>query len=161
MGDFRFAGEWRIPADADRVYSALAEVEEYPVWWPGVAAARRIDEVSGEIHIHKLLPVELVFVATQFTADPDRRLLVARFTGDLDGTGRWDITPVRGGTRARYSEHIGIRIALARAIGPLARPVVHAGHERLMHLGERGLVRHLAQADRVRAVPDGHLRSGP
>jgi uncharacterized protein YndB with AHSA1/START domain len=146
MGEFRFIGEWRIGADADRVYAALADVEAYPEWWPGIVATRRIDSASGEIRVRELLPVDLVFTATQRTADPVRRVLVALFAGDLEGIGRWEIIPVPGGTRARYYEHLAVRVRLARAAGPLARPLIHAGHERLMRVGERGLAAYLDTA---------------
>jgi len=146
MAPFRFAGEWRIRADADGVYAALADVDAYPEWWPGVAATRRIDAASGQIRLRSLLPLEVVFTATQRTADPVRRVLVAHFSGDLDGVGRWQVSAVCDGARARYDEHFVVRAPLARRGGVLARPVVYAGHEHLMRAGERGLSRYLGAA---------------
>ena len=143
MSEFRFAGEWRIAAGADRVYAALADVEAYPNWWPAFADARRIDDVSGELHVHGLIPVELVIIARQRLADPERRVLLALFAGDVDGVGRWQINAVRGGTRARYDEHVAVRTRLARSAGMLARPVIYASHAHFMRVGERGLTRHL------------------
>lgn len=143
MGDFRFAGEWRIAADADRVYAALADVERYPQWWPGIAATRRINGSAGEIRLHDLFPVDIVFTAKQHTADPVRRMLVAGFTGDLEGAGSWEVFGVRGGTRARYHEHLVVRAAIARRAGVLARPLIHTSHAHLMRAGERGLARYL------------------
>jgi hypothetical protein len=143
MEALRFAGEWCIPADADRVYAALANVDSYPKWWPGFAAVERFDGRSGAIKLHTLLPVDLIFTATQRTADIGRRVLVARFSGSVEGVGRWEINPVRGGARARYYEHIAVRIPLARRAGVFARPVIHAGHAHLMRVGERGLTRYL------------------
>lgn len=143
MGGYHFSGEWRVSAPPAQVFAALADAETYPTWWPGIVATRRIDARSGEIRFRSVLPIDVVFVATQEVVDADEGTLVARFAGDLAGTGRWDISGVDHHTVARYDEHFEVRAALARAAGVLARPVIRANHEHMMRSGERGLRRHL------------------
>lgn len=144
MSGYRFDGEWRIAADAGRVFAALVEVDAYPDWWPGVTRALRLDDTSGVITVRGLLPIDVAFTATQRCVDPERRVLIAGFSGDLEGVGRWDVAQVRGGTRARYREHVALGRQLRWRAGPLAGPVVKASHARLMRAGERGLADYLA-----------------
>lgn len=145
MGRYRFTGEWHIAAPAEQVFAALADADSYPAWWPGIVSTRRLDEQSGEIRFRSVLPIEIVFVATQEVVDAEQGTLVARFAGDLAGTGRWEITGVDHRTVARYDEDFEVRAALARAAGVLARPVIRANHEHMMRSGERGLRRHLEE----------------
>jgi len=145
MSRYRFTGAWRIEAEPEHVFAALAEAEHYPNWWPGIIATRRIDDRSGEIRLRSLVPVEVVFVATQEAVDPAAGTLVARFTGDLEGTGRWEVSGRDHSTVARYEEEFAVRAKAARAAGVLARPVIRANHEHVMREGERGLRRHLGR----------------
>jgi uncharacterized protein YndB with AHSA1/START domain len=46
-GKFEFRSQWHLPAPPRRVYDVLAEVENYPHWWPQVRRAHRIDASSG------------------------------------------------------------------------------------------------------------------
>ncbi len=144
MARYRFTGEWRVKASPDAVFAALVDADAYPGWWPGVST-RRLDEQSGEIRLRSLLPLEVVFVATQEVMDEADGKLVARFSGDLAGTGRWQISGADHHTVARYDEEFEVRVALARAVGLLGRPVIRANHERMMRAGERGLRKHLEE----------------
>jgi len=68
----------------------------------------------------------------------------------LEGAGTSEIHRARGGTRARYFEHLVVRAALARRAGILARPLIHTSHAHLMRVGERGLARYLGAPDPLR-----------
>ena len=144
MGGYRFTGEWRVQASPDAVFAALADADAYPDWWPGVVT-RRLDEHSGEIRLRSLLPIEVVFVATQEVVDESDGTLVARFSGDLAGTGRWQISGADHSAVARYEEQFDVRVGLARAAGFLGRPVIRANHGHMMRAGERGLRKHLEE----------------
>jgi uncharacterized protein YndB with AHSA1/START domain len=145
MTPLRFAGQWRIPADPDRVFAALVDVESYPQWWPGVVAVHRRDATSGEIRLRSM-PVEVVFTAAQRLVDPGERVLVAAFDGDLEGTGRWEIGGSSDGCTARYDEAFVVRARLVSALGPLARPLIRASHDHMMRRGEAALARRLRSA---------------
>lgn len=144
---YRFRSQWRLPADPDRVYAALADVPGYPDWWPQVRATRRLDDASGELRCRGMLPYDLVFVARRDVEDPVGRVLRASLTGDLAGTSQWTIRPGddgQDGTTAVFDEDVVVRKSLVRAAGVVARPALRFNHGLMMRAGEQGLRRHLA-----------------
>ena len=144
MGRFVFRSTWRLDATPDAVYTALADVEQYPTWWRQVRGGRRLDEASGEIVCRSLLPYDLTFVATRVVEDPSARVLRASLHGDLNGTSEWTITGVDGHCTAVFDEDVEVGSGLLRAAGLLGRPALRFNHDLMMRSGERGLRRHLS-----------------
>ncbi len=52
-------------------------------------------------------------------------------SGDLDGSVRWRLTPVAGGTRMEFEQRVEVRGLLALA-SYVARPVLRWNHHRMM-----------------------------
>ena len=144
MGRFVFRSTWRLLAPADTVYAALADVEQYPTWWPQVRGGRRIDDASGEIVCRSLLPYDLTFVATRVIEDSAARVLRATLHGDLNGTSEWTITGADGHATAIFDEDVEVGSGILRAAGFLGRPALRFNHDLMMRSGERGLRRHLS-----------------
>jgi uncharacterized protein YndB with AHSA1/START domain len=142
-GSYVFRSEWRLPAAPDRVYAVLADVETYPRWWPQVRAARRIDDVSGELTCRSLLPYDVVFVMHRELEDPDRFVLRARMEGDLSGSSQWTLRPDGDGSIAVFDEDVAVGNGMLRAAGRLFRPALKFNHDLMMRAGEKGLRRHL------------------
>jgi hypothetical protein len=146
MQRYVFRSTWHLPATADAVYNALADVERYPTWWPQVRSGRRLDDDSGEITCRSLLPYDLTFVASRVLEDPVARVLRARLSGDLNGVSEWQITPEPAGALAVFDEDVTVGTGLLRAAGFAARPALKFNHGLMMRAGEKGLRRHLAGA---------------
>jgi Polyketide cyclase / dehydrase and lipid transport len=141
---YHFTSTWRLPAEPDAVYAALADVPGYPQWWHQVRSARQLDEQSGELRCRSLLPYDLVFVARQVLADPVARVLRASLDGDLSGQSEWRIIADGAGATAVFVEHVEVAKPMLRRLGLLARPLLRANHDLMMRSGEAGLRRHLA-----------------
>jgi hypothetical protein len=144
MGHYVFRSVWRLDAPAGLVYAALADVEQYPAWWPQVRGGRRIDDESGEITCRSLLPYDLTFVARREIEDPAGGRLRATLSGDLNGTSEWTISFAGTRTTATFDEDVTVGSGLLRAAGFAARPALRFNHDLMMRSGERGLRRHLA-----------------
>jgi hypothetical protein len=144
MHHYLFRSTWRLDADADAVYAALADVEGYPTWWPQVRSGRRIDDASGEITCRSLLPYDLTFLAAREVEDPVDRVLRATLSGDLNGRSEWRITVSGSGAVAVFNEDVTVGNGLVRAAGFAARPALRFNHDLMMRSGEKGLRRHLA-----------------
>ncbi|PZS30177.1 MAG: polyketide cyclase [Pseudonocardiales bacterium] len=140
-----FRSTWRIDADPDQVYAALADVASYPSWWPQVHAATQLDEVSGELRCRSMLPYDLVFVIRSDVEDREHRILSATLDGDLTGTSQWQITSNGAGSVAVFDEDVVVRKSLIRLAGVMARPALRYNHDRMMRAGERGLRQHLSR----------------
>jgi uncharacterized protein YndB with AHSA1/START domain len=133
------------------VWHALTEVEGWPQWWPyvkrvqtlrkgdasGVGAIRRIDWGSR-------LPYGFTLDVECVEAERERRLVGAA-SGNLQGTGVWELRPQAGGTAVHYTWRLALNTRWMRIVAPLASPVFRWNHEGVMAGGRDGLVRHLAQ----------------
>jgi uncharacterized protein YndB with AHSA1/START domain len=139
-----FRSEWRLPARPDEVYAVLADVENYPKWWPQVRRSRRIDDVSGELTCRSLLPYDVAFVIHQDLEDPASLVLRARMEGDLSGTSQWTVTADGDGSLAVFDENVNVGNGMLRAAGRLFRPALKFNHDLMMRAGEKGLREHLS-----------------
>jgi hypothetical protein len=134
-----FRSEWAISAPIDDVYVALADLGDYPSWWPEVRTVRQVSDEGFELVCRSLLPYDLVFSSRQTRRDPDARVLEAALHGDLDGFSRWTISATSDGCLAVFDEEVTAQKALLRRLGRVARPAFEANHTLMMRHGRRGL----------------------
>ncbi len=135
---------WDLQAEPDEVYAALAEIGDYPWWWPEVRTVTKIDDVSCEVRCRSLLPYDLVFMSLQSRKDPEARVLEAVLRGDLDGFSRWTIDSAHSGSRLIFDEEVVVTKPLLRRLALLARPAFKANHAVMMRHGRKGLRAYLA-----------------
>lgn len=143
---FSFRHTWRLPHDADRVYEALADSDNYSDWWPQVRRIVRLDAVSGLAYVRSLLPYTLEILLTEQVRDPERRHLRVSLGRDLDGWSEWLIRPAggdRAGTVAEYAQECYLTAQIRGRDLPVADAVMRANHTWMMRAGERGLRRYL------------------
>lgn len=149
MAAFAFHALWSLPATQDIAYEVLADVEGYPLWWPQVRGARRIDAASGHARVRSFMPWTLDLVLTREIEDPVARVLRVGLAGDLAGWCEWRLRPAARasglvGSVAEFSQEVTVTApALARA-SRIAAPVLRANHDWMMRQGQRGLVARLA-----------------
>ncbi len=143
MSNYLFRSEWHLPANPDVVYAVLADVDNYPAWWPQVRSTKRLDETSGELTCRSLLPYDLTFVMHRDVEDPQRRVLRARMAGDLSGTSQWTVSADASGSVAVFDEDVTVGSGMLRAAGRLVGPVLRFNHDLMMRAGEKGLREHL------------------
>lgn len=145
---YKFRSEWRLSAAPDDVYRALAELGDYPRWWPAVKEARLLKEHSYELVCRSLLPYELVFVTIGERQDPMAKVLEARLVGDLEGFSRWTLRDDgTGQTVAIFDEEVVTNKRLLRWLAPVARPAFRFNHTTMMRRGRAGLETYLAQME--------------
>jgi hypothetical protein len=126
------------------VYAALAELADYPFWWPEVRRVEPRGRDTYQLTCRSLLPYDLVFTTTQQRRDPAAGVLEASMVGDLSGFSRWTITASRTGTEAVFEEEVEAMKASLRRLSPLARPAFRANHTLMMRHGQRGLMAYVA-----------------
>jgi ribosome-associated toxin RatA of RatAB toxin-antitoxin module len=139
VSDFEFHNEWRIAADPDAVYAALADVVAYPSWWPQVKSAKWLSDGFGELRCRATLPYDLKFRARWVVEDPERRELKAELQGDLIGTSSWTVRPDREVTVAVFDEAVNVRNRLMRLAAAVGKPALRRNQDAMMRGGEKGL----------------------
>jgi hypothetical protein len=141
---YRFRSVWSLDAPVTDVYASLELLDDYPLWWPEIRAARRRDEHAYELTARSMLPYDLEFLTTQRRRDPEAGVLEADLTGDLEGFSRWTITGTGHATTAVFDEEVTANKALLRRLAHVARPAFRANHGLMMRDGRRGLATYLA-----------------
>jgi hypothetical protein len=150
MNEFVLVTRWMIPALIEVVWEALHDVQQWPTWWKYVKEVSEIeagdaDGVGARRHFvwATRLPYCIAFeMRTTRVLRP--KLIEGRAGGDLNGTGRWDLKPVEGGTDVRYEWRVSADKPRMRLLAPLLRPMYVWNHGGVMQAGRDGLVRYLA-----------------
>ena len=141
---YKFRSEWRLSAPPDDVFLALAELDDYPTWWPEVRAVRRLSDDARQLCCRSLLPYDLNFTARRLQYDRLTGILEARLSGDLEGISRWTITTLSGGTLAIFDEEVIANKTLLRRLSLIGRGAFTGNHQLMMSHGRRGLSAYLA-----------------
>jgi hypothetical protein len=152
LNSYRFRSEWSVDCSPAEAFAVLADLGNYPRWWPEVRRAVRVTDLCAELSCQSLLPYELVFQARHNARDPEAGLLRADLVGDLDGVVSWRIFADGDGSRLVYEQEVTVRKPLLRRLALVGRPLLRANHELMMRNGRRGLRTYLAGFHAGRAV---------
>ncbi|HEX3724516.1 MAG TPA: SRPBCC family protein [Nitrolancea sp.] len=149
MADYSFFSIWELRAPIDDVWKEISQSTSYAEWFPHVAESKLIsmgDETGvGAITSTRwtsALPYSLVF--TTRTDRVERpHLIELTSTGDLEGTGRWDLSANGDVTAVRYDWNVRTTKQWMDLIAPLARPAFGWNHAVIMRAGGEGLAARL------------------
>jgi hypothetical protein len=145
LNEYRFRTVWSIEVAAARLFGALVDLANYPLWWPDIRTATKVDDDTAEFTCRSTLPYTLVFRLHRNLQDEDAGHLRVDMSGDLEGY-------VQGIVAANTEHHASLEISqqvvvhkkLLRRLAPVARPLFRANHALMMRRGYRGLRAYLA-----------------
>jgi hypothetical protein len=133
----------------ERVWEEILHAERWPTWWKYVV---RVDELASgaedgigkrlRLVFRTLLPYTLGFDIRLTEVQPPS-MLASVATGELEGTGRWLLTPEDGATLVRYNWDVRTTRWWMNLLAPIARPAFNWNHDQLMAEGGRSLARRL------------------
>ena len=141
---------WHLEAPIERTWQALVAPEEWPSWWryvkkvvelekgdaQGIGAVRRYTWSSR-------LPYRRLSLEMRTTAIARPTFIEGVATGDLNGTGRWQLQELGATTRVKYEWMVRTRKVWMNLLAPILAPVFAWNHDQVMREGGRGLARHL------------------
>jgi hypothetical protein len=133
---FAFRDSWQVDAPPGAVHELLVDLEHYPDWWPEVVAVASLGPDDARVLCRSVLPYTLDLVLHAVNRSPD--VLEVGVSGDLNGTVRFDLAPVGGGTRLDFVQRVSARRLLGAA-SYVAGPVLRWNHARMMQGCARGL----------------------
>lgn len=144
VADFVFRDEWRLAAPPAAVREVVRAVESWSEWWPSVESVTRVPSGDGEVWrfaFRTRLPYRMEFEA-RVLRDSQQGVRTT-VTGRVEGSGRWEVTEVDGGSVVGFDWEVRPQLLWMRVLAPLARPVFVWNHRELMDEGGEALARRL------------------
>jgi uncharacterized protein YndB with AHSA1/START domain len=149
MADYSFFSVWEIRAPIEDVWQMISHSTGYPEWFPYVAEAKLLTEgdengvgTVAEVHWTSALPYSLVFVTRTVRAERPH-LIELTSTGDLEGTGRWELSMDGDVTMVGYQWNVHTTKRWMDLLAPVARPAFGWNHAVIMRAGGEGLAARL------------------
>lgn len=151
MAHYSFSTIWRLDAPIDRVFDTIDDSLAWPEWWPSVLAVEEIEPAgsggTGALRGYTFkgrLPYLLRFDSV-VTRRERPTALSGSATGELEGTGDWQLTEADWATVVQYDWNIRTTRAWMNVLAPL--PFVDAifrlNHHAVMRDGLHGISRRL------------------
>ncbi|MCE4553423.1 SRPBCC family protein [Roseateles cellulosilyticus] len=153
---FDLVSHWRLDAPVGRVWQAITDTEQWPHWWPGVVAVRRLHP-GDELGVGRVQDILFrtglgyrLQLALEVTEVRREERLRARAGGTLAGEGIWllhQAPPEAGGhTDVTFVWRVTLPPGILRRLAPVLAPLFRWNHRRVMRAGRLGLQRHLGLA---------------
>jgi uncharacterized protein YndB with AHSA1/START domain len=142
---YSFTTYWYIEAPIETVWEVIYDSENWPRWWKYVSRVKELKKGDkkgvGAIQQFKwnsALPYKIVF-DTEVTKVERPHVLVGNSTGQLIGTGRWELSQKHGFTTVRYDWNVQTTKKWMNLLAPIMRRVFAWNHNILMSEGGKGL----------------------
>lgn len=159
MPSFHFDTTWHLEAPIDKVFNALADSLHWPDWWPGLVEVQPLEtgDAQGVGRTQRFVWKSRLGYCLRFDICVVRvqepHLIVGEASGEVSGTGTWQLCSERAGTRVRYLWQVRTMRPWMNLFAYVARPLVIWNHHAMMRAGRRGLAHYLRCAKSVeRAV---------
>lgn len=138
MTDYRFLTRWELQAPIETVWEAVSDLRTYTKWFPYFSEVSQIapGDAAGvgssyRVKVRGKLPYSLSFELEKVRQDPPR-MLESKSTGQLEGTGRWELSQAGDVTTALYYWHVRTTRRWMNATAPLLRPLFAWNHHKVM-----------------------------
>jgi hypothetical protein len=146
VAHYHFVTDITVGAPIERAWAHIADPTGWPEAWTWLASVEMLDGATPPASrgdrcryaFRTALPYTLSFV-TEVTEVEPPTLLVAEASGELAGTGRWDLTEVEAGTALRYTWLVETTKRWMNVLAPIGRPAFSWNHDVLMKDFARGL----------------------
>jgi hypothetical protein len=163
MALYHFRTEMRIGAAPEQVWKVLEEPTTWPDWWRWLRHVEVLGPGPGDavgarcrFEFRTRLPYTLAFVLETVRIAPPS-LWESRVTGELAGSGMWEVSERDGGSLVRYTWIVATTKRWMNLLAPVARPAFNWNHRVIMGDFAAGLARRLD----VRLVSVEHLTIKP
>jgi uncharacterized protein YndB with AHSA1/START domain len=149
MNEFCLTTEWHLDANSEAIWKEITDTAEWPSWWRYVQDVRQIegtpDGGAGSVYLvdwTSRLPYKIKLAVKVLEAHKPQMIRVEA-TGDLEGSGTWQLIPALRGTRVRYTWRVDLRKNWMRTFSFALAPMFRWNHDAVMQQGGLGLARRL------------------
>ena len=147
MAHYRFVTTWDLGATPEEVWAYVGDPLRWTLFWPGLEDVRPLDAGAGErsyvLVFKSFLPYTLALDARLVSTDPPSELVIDT-TGELQGRGLFELTPVSSQTtRTRLTWETDTTLLWMNLTAPLLRGLFEWNHDYLMRRAGDGLAARL------------------
>lgn len=150
---YHFETRWSFDATPEDVWEVIGDIRSYPDIWSDfkrvqvrVGDGRSVGSII-DAETRGSLPYTLRYTL-EVTESREPEHIVLRSSGDLVGTGRWQISRAREGrTDVVYFWDVGTTGRVLNLLAPLFKSFLARNHEQVMARGREAFARRLAQRD--------------
>jgi uncharacterized protein YndB with AHSA1/START domain len=145
MAEFRFLTIWLLEAPIEKVWEAIADNQQTPTWWKAVSQIEQI-QPGDELGVGSVwrmvwktpLSYTIAFRSEMTRVEPPHRLEL-NATGEVEGTGKWELSTVEAGTLVHYYWIVRTTKPWMNFLALLIRPLLEWNHNAVMQQGAEGL----------------------
>jgi len=141
---YSFVTHWTFDEPVATVWDAIVDSLSWPSWWRGLPGVEEIERgdtqgIGGvrRYTFRSRLPYDLVFDMRTTRVEP-HGLLAGEATGELVGTGVWQLREEGGRTVVQYNWDVSTSRPWMNWLAPIARPIFAWNHDVIMRWGEEG-----------------------
>ncbi len=149
MANYNFLTVWLLDAPIEKVWDAIVDYEQLPTWWKAVDHVAQITpgDANGLNSVWYLtwktpLSYTISFESRTTYVEPPYRLELLAI-GEVEGTGRWELSTTDEGTLVKYYWTVKTTKAWMNFLALLIRPLMEWNHNAVMQQGGESLARHL------------------
>ncbi len=149
---YSFVTTWRLKTPLQLAWNAIYLSEQWPQWWDSVISVQEIEKGDeqgiGSIRIYKLRSPMFYTLSfrMQLTDRIEYKLLSGIATGDLVGTGSWQLEDDGEITTIRCYWDVTTSISWMNKLSFLLKPIFKLNHSIVMKQGGKCLARKLDAA---------------
>jgi hypothetical protein len=147
MARYHFVTDIHLSAPPEPVWQFIADPSAWPQWWRWLKTVDILERGDADtlgqrarFTFGTALPYSLSFESETVRAVRPL-LLEGKATGELAGTGRWELSGGAMGTNARYTWIVETTKRWMNAMAPIARPAFSWNHDVLMRDFAKGFAR--------------------
>lgn len=145
MAEYRFLTVWVLDTPIEKVWDAIVDYKRLPSWWKAVTQARELQagDTQGMGSVWYLvwktpLSYSLAFEFRITQIEPPYRLALTA-VGEVEGTGRWELSQTETGTLVHYYWTVKTTKPWMNALALLIRPLMEWNHHAVMKQGGESL----------------------
>lgn len=149
MAEYQFVTRWHIAAPVEQVWDAIAQSENWHLWWGAVDSVVELEagEPDGMGNIKRFvwktpLSYTLTFETRIINIEAPLRL-EATAIGDAEGHGLWELSPTERGAEICYTWTVRTTKRWMNSLAIIARPLLEWNHNMIMRQGGQGLANYL------------------
>lgn len=141
MTDYRFVTRWELQAPIETVWETVSDLTTYTKWFPYFSEVTLITPGDPDgigrtyrVKVRGKLPYSLSFTLENKRQDPPR-FLESKSAGQLEGSGRWELSQSGDITTAMYYWHVRTTRRWMNVTAPALRPLFAWNHHKVMDKG--------------------------